>query len=144
MLYLAKLVQRNSQRQMNKYLEKIASLLKGRKLLGKITTGNKASRIKLSSKSPSEAKATNNIVDLHAKGEDAIEQGKKFKDRAQFIDGSQAFVRGAPGKGVRSRIYSRIQKMAEDNLVIKDDKKAMASAPKANDKYFTRMKIRGC
>lgn len=88
-------------------LTKLSSLLKNRKLLAKITSKTKQDRLKLFAKSPGEAKASNNIIDAHEMTEKAVDKGQKIKARFSYTDGTKAFVRATPGKGVRTRLYGK-------------------------------------
>lgn len=136
-------------RKSNIVMQKVADLLKDRKLLLKITTGTKQSRLKLFAKSPEEARASNHMMDAHGDTEEAVRKGQKVKARFNYTDGTQAFIRGTPGKGVRSRAYSGkkyLSKIAKLilNKVQQDTADAMSTAPAVNEKFFTRMKLRGC
>lgn len=126
--------------------------MKGKKLVGKLSPG----KVKFKGEGK-DIDSFTSMISLH----DTVERQQKMgappvKHRLTMADGSKGFIRGN-SKGVRSRLYKeaeekrsnrylkKIAQLAEGyNEVIKDDTKAMASAPKVNEKFFTRMKLRGC
>lgn len=86
---------------MNKYLNKVASLLKNKRLVGKINP--KGFRFK--GKNGPDTDAFNKLLSLHETVERQVTNGTPpVKHRLTLGDGSKAFIRGN-SKGVRSRLY---------------------------------------
>lgn len=85
----------------NKYLEKVASLLKGKKLIMKTTSGSIPA-----------VKAQGKDIGMIGRMIDRVDQvekirnraGSTYKTRLNFPDGYKGFIR-ASDKGVRSRLY---------------------------------------
>lgn len=75
-------------------------------------------------------------------------EGPKVKSKKQAVaiglsEARKAGEKVSPEKRAEENKY--LNKAAEQlQRVIKDDTKAMKSAPEANNKYLTRMKLRGC
>lgn len=89
----------------NKYLEKIASLIKGKRLVGKITSKTEGgAKIKFMAKGKHDWEANNRLIALHETVERQAGKGAVVKHRLNMSDGSTGFIRGT-AKGVRSRLY---------------------------------------
>jgi hypothetical protein len=88
----------------NKFLNKIASLLKNKRLVSKIQTTGSTSSFSFLGKGK-DVDSFDRVHALHSTVQRQQAAGAPaVKHRLQFEDGSQAFIRGS-SKGIKTRLY---------------------------------------